>query len=44
MDGRNGFAGKAVSLVVGMDRMVGSEFEQGLAALEALAEASANGR
>ena len=38
MDGRNGFVGKAVALVAGMDRMVGSEFEKGLAALAARVE------
>lgn len=43
MDGRNGFVGKAVALFVGMDRMVGSEFEKGLVSLEALAEAAAKG-
>lgn len=39
MSGRNGFLGKAVSLFVGMDRMVGGEFEKGLADLKRISEA-----
>jgi len=41
MSGRNGFLGKAVSLFVGMDRMVGGEFEKGLADLKRISEAQA---
>jgi uncharacterized protein YndB with AHSA1/START domain len=41
MSGRNGFLGKAVSLFVGMDRMVGGEFEKGLADLKRISEARA---
>ena len=39
--GRNGFLGKAVSLFVGIDRMVGGEFEKGLADLKRISEAQA---
>ncbi|MGH7289259.1 MAG: SRPBCC family protein [Myxococcota bacterium] len=39
MEGTNGFVGKAMTLVMGMDEMVGGPFEQGLAALKVLAEA-----
>jgi hypothetical protein len=41
MDGRNGFMGKAISLVMNMDQMVGGDFEKGLVALKAAAEGSA---
>ena len=41
MSGRNGFLGKAVSLFVDMDRMVGGEFEKGLADLKRISEAQA---
>ena len=41
MEGRNGFVGKAMTLLVGMDRMVGGPFEQGLLALKGVAEADA---
>jgi hypothetical protein len=40
MAGRNGFLGKAFTLFVDMDRMVGAQFEQGLAALKAVSEAA----
>lgn len=43
MTGRNDFVGKAVSLLVDMDRMVGGKFEQGLADLKRLSEAEAAG-
>ena len=43
MDGRNGFLGKLISLVLDMDAMVGTDFEAGLAALKAAAEADAAG-
>jgi hypothetical protein len=39
MDGRNNFVGKALGLFVSLDEMVGVPFEQGLAALETVAEA-----
>lgn len=42
MSGRNPFLGKAISLFVNMDRMVGGQFEQGLADLKRLSEAEAH--
>ena len=39
MDGKNNFMAKAFSLFVDMDKMVGGDFEKGLAAMKALAEA-----
>lgn len=39
MEGENSFVGKAASLVMDVDAMVGGEFAKGLAALAALAEA-----
>jgi hypothetical protein len=44
MEGTNGFVGKAASLVVDMEEMVGGPFEQGLAALREVAEADARRR
>jgi len=41
MDGTNGFLGKAVSLLLDMDQMVGAQFESGLAALKEVAEKGA---
>ena len=41
MDGENDFMGKAMSLVMDMDKMVGPDFEKGLASLKALAGADA---
>ena len=41
MSGRNPFLGKAVSLFVNMDRMVGGQFDKGLADLKRLSEAEA---
>jgi hypothetical protein len=41
MQGRNGLLGKAIGLVIGMDAMLGGQFEQGLASLEGVAEADA---
>jgi hypothetical protein len=41
MDGHNNFIGKAFSLVMDMDEMVGVPFEQGLAALKTIAESDA---
>jgi uncharacterized protein YndB with AHSA1/START domain len=40
MKGENTFMGKAMSLFMDMDRMVGGDFEKGLAALKGLAEAA----
>jgi hypothetical protein len=40
MDGKNNFVSKAFHLVMDMDKMVGGDFERGLAALKAKAEAS----
>jgi hypothetical protein len=41
MEGENGFVGKAMSLLVDMDEMIGGPFEQGLTALKDVAEADA---
>jgi Polyketide cyclase / dehydrase and lipid transport len=41
MAGRNTFLAKAVSLVMNMDRMIGGQFEKGLADMKAVAEAAA---
>jgi hypothetical protein len=41
MEGRNGFLGKFMTLIVDMDEMIGVPFEQGLAALKDVAEADA---
>ena len=41
MQGESGFLGKAIHLVVDMDRMVGGDFETGLAALAQKSEAEA---
>ena len=38
MQGRSGFLGKAIGLFMNMDRMVGGQFEQGLASLQQVAE------
>lgn len=38
MDGRNNFMSKLMSLFFNMDKMVGGQFEEGLANLKALAE------
>ncbi len=40
MEGHNGFVGKALGLLLDMDRMVGAEFEKGLTALKALVESA----
>jgi hypothetical protein len=40
MEGESGFISKAFSLVMNMDEMVGKDFEKGLAALKANAEAA----
>ena len=39
MDGKNGFIAKAFCLFMDMDKMVGGDFEKGLAQLQAVAEA-----
>jgi uncharacterized protein YndB with AHSA1/START domain len=39
MDGHNGFLGKLFHLVMNMDKMVGGDFDRGLAALKSVAEA-----
>ena len=44
MEGTNNFVGKAASLVMNMDEMVGGTFERGLADLKTLAEADAKQR
>ena len=41
MTGTNNFVGKAMCLVVSMDRMIGGQFEKGLADMKAVAEAAA---
>ena len=41
MEGHNGFTGKAFSLVMNMDKMVGGDFERGLAQLKSVSEAQA---
>ena len=38
MSGSNGFLGKAIGLVMDMDKMIGSQFEKGLADLKAIVE------
>jgi len=38
MDGCNGFAGKAFGMVMNFDKMVGADFERGLAAMKANVE------
>lgn len=39
MDGKNNFMGKAFGLVMDMDKMIGKDFEEGLASIKRLAEA-----
>lgn len=41
MTGRNGFMGKAFCMVMDMDKMVGADFEKGLAAMKSVAESRA---
>jgi uncharacterized protein YndB with AHSA1/START domain len=43
MDGRNDFMGKAMSLVMDFDQMIGADFERGLGSLEAAAVAHGAG-
>ena len=40
MTGKNNFIGKAFGLVVNFDRMIGGQFEKGLAQMKSLAEAA----
>jgi hypothetical protein len=40
MDGENNFMAKAASLFMDMDKMIGADFEKGLAALKSVAEAA----
>jgi hypothetical protein len=44
MDGHNDFMGKAASLFMDMDGMIGKDFEHGLASMKTLAEAEAKKR
>jgi len=44
MRGNNNFVGKAIGLFVNMDRMVGAQFEKGLADLKQVAEREAKAR
>jgi hypothetical protein len=39
MDGENNFMSKAFSLVMDMDKMIGGDFEKGLASMKTVAEA-----
>ncbi|PTL84867.1 SRPBCC family protein [Vitiosangium sp. GDMCC 1.1324] len=41
MTGENGFIGKAISVFMNMDKMVGSDFEKGLVTLKNLSESEA---
>jgi hypothetical protein len=41
MDGKNNFMGKFMSLIMDMDKMVGTDFEHGLANLNTVAQAEA---
>jgi len=40
MEGKNNFIAKAVCLLMNMDKMVGGQFEQGLAQMKAVVEAA----
>ena len=42
MAGKNNFVARAVCLFMSMDKMVGGEFEKGLAQMKAIAEAAAS--
>jgi hypothetical protein len=44
MEGERNFVAKALSLVMSMDEMVGVPFQNGLAALKAVAESEAAGK
>jgi hypothetical protein len=41
MDGDNNFVGKAFGLFMNMDKMVGADFEKGLAQMKTVSEAAA---
>jgi hypothetical protein len=41
MTGQNNFVGKAFCLFMSMDKMIGGQFEKGLADLKAVVEAAA---
>jgi hypothetical protein len=41
MDGKNNFVSKAMHLVMNMDKMIGPDFERGLASMKTVAEAAA---
>jgi uncharacterized protein YndB with AHSA1/START domain len=41
MSGKNGFVGKALCLFMSMDKMIGGQFEEGLASMKQVAEAEA---
>jgi hypothetical protein len=40
MDGQNNFGAKAASLFMDIDKMVGGDFERGLAALKTVTESA----
>ena len=40
LDGRNSFPAKAMGLVMNIDKMIGDDFEKGLAQLKVMAEAA----
>jgi hypothetical protein len=40
LTGRNNFMVKAIGLFMNMDRMIGGDFEQGLAQMQSVAEAA----
>jgi hypothetical protein len=42
MSGKNNFAGKVFGLVVNCDKMIGGQFEKGLAQMKSLVEATAD--
>jgi hypothetical protein len=44
MDGENGFMSKAIGLFMSMDKMIGTEFEKGLASLKGIAEGAPGAR
>jgi carbon monoxide dehydrogenase subunit G len=44
MDGRNGFVGKAFSLFLDVDKLVGADFERGLVALKKLSETTSSNK
>jgi hypothetical protein len=44
MEGTNGFLGKAFGLVMNTEKMVGGQFEKGLASIQTLAEAEVSQR